>query len=83
MLQIQFEQVAPTLLALSIASPQTQSMANRPDMATCVQGPQSDAFFCYQGERNLTGWPHTILLGKPNSREPEVLPHQQNTPHAL
>jgi hypothetical protein len=29
-------------------------------------------FFCYQGERNLTGWPHTILLGKPNSREPEV-----------
>jgi hypothetical protein len=40
-------------------------------------------FFCYQGERNLTGWPHTILSGKPNSREPEVLPHQQNTPHAL
>jgi hypothetical protein len=29
-------------------------------------------FFGYQGERNLTGWPHTILLGKPNSREPEV-----------
>jgi hypothetical protein len=40
-------------------------------------------FFGYQGERSLAGWPHTTLLGNPNSREPEVLPHQQNTPHAL
>jgi hypothetical protein len=43
----------------------------------------SDFFVGYQGEQNLTGWPHTILSGEPNSREPEALPHQQNKPHAL
>jgi hypothetical protein len=42
--------------------------------ATPVEHPPLlQAFLCYQGERNLTGWPHTILLGEPNSREPEVL----------
>jgi hypothetical protein len=40
-------------------------------------------FLCYQRERNLTGWPHTVLSGESNGREPEALPHQQNTPHAL
>jgi hypothetical protein len=36
----------------------------------------------YLGERNPTGWLHTIQLGEPNCREPEALSHQQNTLHA-
>jgi hypothetical protein len=38
-------------------------------------------FVVYLGERNPTGWQHTIQLGEPNCREPEAPPHQLNTPH--
>jgi hypothetical protein len=50
-------------------------------MHLCLHIVVTAVFFVvgYQGERNLTGWPHTMLLGEPNSREPEALPHQQDT----
>jgi hypothetical protein len=41
-------------------------------------------FFCWLPGGAESHWlPHTNLSSEPNSREPEALPHQQHTPHAL
>ena len=38
-------------------------------------------FFCYQGGRTPTGWPHTAQSGEPDCRGPEAKPHQRDTPN--
>jgi hypothetical protein len=39
-------------------------------------------FVRYQGEPNLTGWPHTIPLGEPNIRDSLPLVTPQKMPQA-
>jgi hypothetical protein len=57
----------------------TQVELRRIDTITVNPTATLNSFWGYQGERNLTGWPHTICQA---NQEPEALP-QVNTPHAL